>query len=341
MNYEKLKAELECKNPLFFFHDDPDGLASFLLLYRCLKEGHGVVVKSHPNVDSKFVGKVSEYSPDKIFILDLALVDDSFLDQVKVPVVWIDHHSSQEPRKTHYYNPRLENENIPTSLICYNIVEKDLWIAMAGIVGDWHFPVIATKFRKEHPKLLPANIEGPGQALFESQIGKLARIFSFILKGTTHEAMQCVKILTRIDAPEEVLEQTTDRGRFIYRRFEKINKEYEELLREAATKVTHNPFLVFVYPASKMSFTGDLSNELLYRFPDKIIIVGREKSGEVKCSLRANSKVDILSMVNKALLGVKGYGGGHEQACGAVVDVNDFDRFLNSLREQFQNPKAL
>ncbi len=34
------------KNPLFFFHDDPDGLASALLLYRKINEGRLVRVKA-------------------------------------------------------------------------------------------------------------------------------------------------------------------------------------------------------------------------------------------------------------------------------------------------------
>ena len=34
-----------CKNPLFFFDDDQDGLCSFLQLYRCKGEGKGIIVK--------------------------------------------------------------------------------------------------------------------------------------------------------------------------------------------------------------------------------------------------------------------------------------------------------
>ena len=33
-DYAEIRKELETsKNPLFLFHDDPDGLTSFLLLY--------------------------------------------------------------------------------------------------------------------------------------------------------------------------------------------------------------------------------------------------------------------------------------------------------------------
>src|SRR3989338_2144429 len=81
-----------CKNPLIFYHDDPDGLSSFLLTYRYIKEGHGVAVKSTPRVDEKFLNKIDEYGPDKIIIVDIAIVDEAFVRKVNVPIIWIDHH---------------------------------------------------------------------------------------------------------------------------------------------------------------------------------------------------------------------------------------------------------
>ena len=58
---EEIRDELDnCKNPLFFFHDDPDGLSSFLLLYRHIKEGHGIAFKSKPGLDARFIKKVRE-----------------------------------------------------------------------------------------------------------------------------------------------------------------------------------------------------------------------------------------------------------------------------------------
>src|SRR3989338_10446109 len=92
-----IREELKnCKNPLFFFHDDPDGLCSFLLLYRYIKEGSGVVVKAKPTLDKRFISKVHEYSPDKVFIVDVPIVDQEFIDEAKTKVVWIDHHEPLE-----------------------------------------------------------------------------------------------------------------------------------------------------------------------------------------------------------------------------------------------------
>ena len=118
---KQIKDELDnCKNPLFFFHDDPDGLCSFLLFYRYKKEGHGVIVKRYtPQVDEQFLSKVNEYNPDKIFILDLAVVDQNFVDNVNVPVIWIDHHTPIKLDNIKTFNPRINNPNDGTPVTYY------------------------------------------------------------------------------------------------------------------------------------------------------------------------------------------------------------------------------
>lgn len=88
ISLKQIKEELDnCKRPLFFFHDDTDGLASFLLLYRYKQEGRGVVVKYSTGLDETFVRKVDEYQPDKVFITDFHQMEDVFKEKVKVPIV--------------------------------------------------------------------------------------------------------------------------------------------------------------------------------------------------------------------------------------------------------------
>lgn len=332
---EVLEELDNCQKPLYFFHDDPDGLASFLLLYRHKREGYGVVVKSTPQIDEKFIKKVQEYDPDKIFVLDIALMTEEFVKAVKRPIIWIDHHEPQQIEGTKYYNPRRHapGANIPAAELCYSIVEDDLWIAMVGIVGDWCFPEIAKEFSKQFPDLLPAKVKSAPEALFTTRLGDLIQLFSFILKGKTSDAMRCAKILTRIKSPDEILDRKTPAGRYLYRKYETIKNAYDSLLKTAVAKKSEDPLLVFEYTEATMSFTGDLANELLYRFPEKIIIIAREKSGEMKCSVRSSKHV-LPQAVNKALSGLEGRGGGHEHACGVVVKKEDFKGFLEALRKE-------
>lgn len=335
---QEIREELlHCKQPLFFFHDDPDGLCSFLLLYRFIKEGNGVIVKTYPDLGPVFLKKVHEYNPDKIFILDKAMVSQEFLDKVSCPVLWIDHHGPYILQKVKYYNPRIKNpdDNTSVSYICYKIVEQDLWIAMIGIIGDWQMPVFSTEFSEKYPDLLPKEITQPEKVLFATHLGTLVRVFSFILKGQNKDAMKCVKILTRIQDPYEILNLTTSQGKYIFDKFEKVNQEYQQLLKESIESVTKDKFLIHLYKDTSNSFTSDLSNELLYKYPDKFIIVGREKSGEIKLSLRSPS-VKIPPIIEVALQGLQGYGGGHEYACGVNIKAEDFPIFLERFKKLVQ-----
>ncbi len=338
---KKIRAELEdCHRPLIFFHDDPDGLASFLLFYRFVGEGKGVVLKTSPEMGESFVKKVDEYQPDKVFILDKPKVSQDFIDKAKCRIVWIDHH---EPVKRHnvlYFNPRTNDskDNQPASYICYQAVQKDMWIAAAGIIGDWVMPDFIDELKEGYNDLLPENIKKPEDILFDSKFGELIRIFSFILKGKNNDAMKCVKVLTRIKEPYEILNQTTAQGKFIYKYYQKIKKNYDALFEDIIKKFNaqkNERILVYIYEDDKMSFTADLSNEFLYRFPDKTILIGREKNGEIKFSFRSAKHV-LPPIVEKSLSGVEGYGGGHECACGIVIKKKDYDRFMENLRREME-----
>jgi single-stranded DNA-specific DHH superfamily exonuclease len=339
--YSKILDELDnCKRPLFFFHDDSDGLASFILLYKYKREGRGVCVKSQPKVDSRFFKVTREFDPDKIFILDLAMVDQDFADEFRsIPIVWIDHHAPTDIKGIKYFNPRSENidDNTCASQLCYNVVKEhtpeNLWIAAAGIVGDWQLTEATKEFAEKYPDLLSKDIKRPEVALFDSPFSKVIKMMNFILKGRTQDVMKCVKILTRVDSPYELLNEETPQAKFIVKRFRQINELYQSLLEFAMEKVSKSKLLVVTYTEDKMSFSGELSNELLYRYPGKVILVAREKSGEMKCSLRTSQGINLPDALDKAFNGIEGYGGGHECACGACVKVKDFEQFVKQLKE--------
>ena len=325
------------QNPVIFFDDDPDGLCSFLIFKKLNDNAHGIAIKSSPTLDVPYLKKVEELSPDIIFVVDKPIISQDFIDGVHVPLIWLDHHPVVERKGVHYYNPRIEdkNDNSPISYWTYKVTKdpESMWISTTGSIADWYIPEFFQDFKSRYPGLID-NQKTPDKIIFESKFGELIRIFSFLLKGKTMDIRRNVSILSKIRDPYEILEQKTSRGRFLYKQYLSIKKQYDSLL-EQALKVKADKILLFIYPGARMSFTSELSNELLYRYPDKLIIVGREKGEEVKLSFRSK-KIVLPPLIEKALIGVKGYGGGHDNAAGGNVSRDDFQTFIDNLRNQLK-----
>lgn len=333
-----LRKELEtAKNPLFIHDDDADGLASFLLLYRINREGRGISPKTGKLVDLQFIKRIEEINPDKVFILDIPVASQEFIDALKRPVFWIDHHQPLEREKVHYYNPRIKDPMayLPTTRMAWQINQNpiDLWIATVGCLADWHLPDFIDQFIKKYPYLLPKK-KDLVDAVYKQPVGKLVKLFFFLLKGPSFEVRKSKNILTRITSPEEIIKQETLAGKFLWKRFLKIDQRYEKLLKEAKKHVTKENVYLYVYGEKEWSFTANLANELSTIYPKKVVIICRRKDGEMKCSLRA--PFPIVDSLQRALQGIAGSGGGHPQACGATIKEEDWDLFLQNFKSEIE-----
>jgi single-stranded DNA-specific DHH superfamily exonuclease len=334
---QKLLKELdECTRPIFFFDNDADGLAAFLLLYRYKQEGRGIPVKGQVNLDDLYARKAKLYQPDKIFILDLANVSQNFVDKVKVPIVWIDHHDAIKPKGLKIFNPILRDEkfNAPTCYLCYQAVKTDLWIAMTGFVGDWFLEPLDKEFRKKYPDLISEDIESAPSALYNTQIGSLVQTFLFILKGNINQSLKLIKILTRITDPYELLEAQSPRTKLIKKHCMKYESEYQKLLKIALESKNEENVYIYMYDEHNTAFSIEISNELLYRLTNKVIIVGRKSCGRIKCSLRSQEGIIINKPLEKAISGLNAKGGGHPNACGLNILEDDFEIFLTRFKEE-------
>lgn len=320
-------------NPIYFFDDDLDGLCSYILIYQKYQKGKGVIIKSTPTLDVTYLRKVEEHSPDLIVVLDKPYISQEFIDKTNVPIIWIDHHPPVEREGVKYYNPRIQkpDEYTPTTRLVYQITEGNMWIAFLGTIGDYALPDFIEEFRKKYPHIIGDEKE-IGKILYGTELKKLIRMCDFILKGKTSEVNRCINILTKIEDPYELLEKKTPRAKYMAKRAEKVEKEYEELLAKAEKHKTEDEFLIFIYPSKKLSLTAGICNELIEKHPDKIVVVGREKDGEIRMGIRSREK-RIDQALQKALIGIRGYGGGHGFACGGNVKKEDFQKFIEQLRE--------
>jgi len=331
---KEIREHLEkAQAPIFFFDNDVDGLASFLLLRRYIGRGKGIAIKSFPELNVSYARKIHELNSDYVFVLDKPAISAGFLEEVRslnMPLVWIDHHNVPKPenRDIYYYNPYFnDGTNEPVSYLCYKITEKkeDLWIAMVGCISDGTFPEFSSEFREKYPELW-GNVKTAFQALYTTEIGKITRILGFGLKDRTSKVVQMLKFLSSIKSPYEILDE--EKAKSILQRFNQINSKYSQLV-EKAKKFARGKVLFFQY-GGELSMSSDIANELFFSFPDKIIVVVYIKGAKANVSLRWEK--DIREITLKAIEGLEGAtGGGHEHATGAQVSVEDLPKFKENL----------
>ena len=336
----EIKNHLEkAQNPIFFFDNDADGLCSFLLLQRFIERGKGVPVRSFPEMSKDYFRKIQELNADYIFILDKPMVSREFFEEaekINIPVVWIDHHdiNSFIPKFVNYYNPNKNKKKSsePTTFLCWQVVSKnrkeDLWFAVVGCVADSFMPKFYNDFLKKHPEL-GFKTKNAFDVFYKTQIGKVARIFGFALKDSTTNVITMLKFLMKSKSPYDVLEEN-NKNATMHDRFDQIEKRYKKLLEKAEEVYTENKILFFQY-SGDLSISSDLANELMYKFPDKIIVVVYLTGIKANVSVRGKK---VKYLVLKAIKDLEGAtGGGHEDAVGAKVSVDDLEVFRNRLEE--------
>lgn len=332
----EIKEHLEkAQNPLFFFGNDADGLCSFLLLSRYIGRGKGIAIKSFPDLNENYTRKLYELKPDYVFVLDKPIISSGFLEEIRklnLPLVWIDHHDiSGIPRDIYYYNPMKQKEKSvePVTYWAWKLSGKkeDLWLAVSGCIGDGFFPDFAAEFEEEYKELWRSDIKTAFQALYETDIGKITRILSFALKDRTSNVVKMLKFLLKLKDPKEILQE--DKKNYILFRFKQINKKYQKLI-ERARNFVKKKMIYFQY-SGDLSLSADISNELSYRFPGKVIAVVYIKGNKANISLRGKGVKEIT------LKAIKGFqdatGGGHENATGAKINVEDLPEFKERVEE--------
>jgi len=314
-----------------------------LLFRRFLGRGKGVVVRGAPSLGKAYIRKLDELNPDIVFVLDKPLIDKEFFDALKerdLPLVWVDHHPAQsdfsfKEYDVTYFNPLQgkKKSSEPVSYWCYRVVERDKWIAMLGCVADWHIPEFAQEFADRYEDIYKYS-DDVGKVLYETEFGKLVRTLDFALKDSTTNVVKMLKYLAKVRSPYELLNRESAEAEFIYSRFERINKRYERLIERARESVGEK-VLFFSY-SGQFSLSANVSNELYYLFPDKLIVVAYVNEGKVNVSLRGGG-VDLRLLEKDLMKGIEGTYGGHEKACGASFSSEDFERFkenLNFLRSK-------
>ncbi|MBD3252692.1 hypothetical protein GF386_03105 [Candidatus Pacearchaeota archaeon] len=339
----EIREHLEkSQNPLFFFDNDNDGLCSFLLLRRFIDRGKGVAIKSFPDLNESYFRRIRELNPDYVFILDKPDVSKEFIDRVKevnLPLVWIDHHIVEKPENEFdYYNPLFnDGKTEPVSYLCYNVTKnkEDIWLALIGCISDCYLPDFYDRFYEDYKELGKKNPKSAFDLLFDSEIGRIARILDFALKDTTTNVVKMIKFLMKVKSPIDILEENS-RTKQILKRFSEINSKYQLLMEKARNQIKGK--LVYFQYGGPLSLSANISNQLIYEFPNKVIVVVYIKGDVANISLRSYKDVDVRKLTLDAISGIEGAsGGGHKNATGAKMSVSDLPRFKDKIEKLVNN----
>jgi single-stranded DNA-specific DHH superfamily exonuclease len=339
---KEIRVHLEkAQNPVFFFDNDADGLCSFLLLQRFIGRGKGVPVRSFPDMGKDYFRKVDELGADYIFILDKPIVSKDFFSEVdkhNIPTVWIDHHGVEGlviPDNIHYYNPVLNKNknNEPVTFLVWQIVNKerknDSWLASIGCISDSFLPPFYDDVLKDYPEL-GVKAKNAFDVYYKTELGKIARIFNFALKDRTTNVILMLKYLMKVSGPYDVLNENS-KNKTMHQRYDLLNKTYRKFVDKAIAGFDNSDKILFFQYGGDMSISSDISNELYYKFPSKIIVVVYVTGIKANISARGkNVKEKILNSI-KDLDGATG--GGHNDAVGAKVLVDDIEIFRDRLEK--------
>jgi single-stranded DNA-specific DHH superfamily exonuclease len=332
---QEIKDQLEAsQNPLFFYDNDVDGLCAFLILRRAIGRGKGVAIKSFPDLKEQYLKKVEELNPDAIFILDKAELSKEFakgIEEKSIPMTWIDHHETKTSQeiidKTSYYTSYPSAE--PTTYIAQKVFnrQEDLWLAMIGCIGDVYMPDFAKKFAEENPELLPKNASA-FDALNSSEIGKIVRMLNFGLMDSITNVVNLVKYLFRANNAYDILEENQYTKQF-HKRYSALNEFLNKQVEKAENNFDENSPSIFFTYSGNTSMSSEIANNLYYKHPDKLIIVAFKRPEKANISIRGKNALEVTK---KSIENIEGAtGGGHVEATGAMVPIDDFEKFKHNI----------
>ena len=182
-------------------------------------------------------------------------------------------------------------------------------------------------FRKQYPELT-VDSENPFEILYSSEIGRIARMLDFALKDRPSNVIKTLKFLISARTPMEVVEENP-KTYHIRKHFEFVDKRYNNLLSKALEVGVKSKRVLFFQYGGDLSLSADLANELSFKFPTKLIVIAYLKDVKANISVRGERAKELTL---KAIQNLEdATGGGHENATGVRVLIEDLPKFKDNL----------
>src|SRR3989339_784772 len=166
---------------------------------------------------------------------------------------------------------------------------------------------------------------------YKSEIGKIAKFFTFGLKDRTTNVINMLKFLMSVHSPYEVLSEGS-KNSAMHKRFREIDEKYQRLIERAKEIGNYDGKLLYFQYGGDLSISSDLSNEISFLFPGKINVIAYVSGYKANISGRGKNIRKIILEIIGGLEGATG--GGHQDAVGAQVQIEDLEFFKKELKEK-------
>ncbi len=174
--------------------------------------------------------------------------------------------------------------------------------------------------------------------IYEAGLIKFKTFFDFLFKFKDDEdilnAFHYIEKKSIFDLCAEI---NARKGK-IFENYSQLLDEYNLILKDAKKVKPKNNLYFFTYD-SDMSFTKTLAEEIRYIYKSVPVVAICFKKADkpyYHCSFRGVNYV-VNSLVERALNGLDGMGGGHPYAAGARVHENDFLKFKKRIFKQLSS----
>ena len=145
-----------------------------------------------------------------------------------------------------------------------------------------------------------------------------------------------MRFMVKVKGPMDVLEENS-KTKQILKRYNELNLKYQNILKKAR-KVVGDKMIYFQYGRG-LSLSSNLANQLIYEFPEKIVIVIYLSTDTANVSLRSRD-LDIRKITLEAIKDIPGsIGGGHEHSTGARMLISDLPLFKERIEALVEGKK--
>lgn len=320
-----LYEDLKQMSPISIsFHDDADGVYSASLLF--FVEGIEIKkMKTVPSDERLMVESPTEFGNYKYSVaVDLGAPTNKDWNGI-----CIDHHPNHSKDRKY----KLYYDTVPTGLIIWNelkdYIPTDQWWRVAGsLMGDASIHYLPAEIWDAFPQFFDEKGILYRDKWYHTKVSRTP-LYVFLSSG--------VNALCRLGDPLGALNMCLkyrnpiDLALNTEAMHAKHLLEVEEsniLKQQLPIEIIRNRYLLTKIKSSRpeYSMSGKIASTLSSQYPFLTIIVLNESNGEV--SIRG-----ILAKYVADKLSAKGFkAGGHENASGAKVNIEDIKKFMDTVR---------